>query len=158
MATDQPRSRTKVAALVLSASTLVGIAVNEGYRQTAYMPTPQDRPTLGYGETKGVHMGDKTTPDRALVQLLASAQQHADEIKPCIHVPMYQYEWESAVDISYNIGSHAFCTSTMVRKLNAGDYQGFCDGMLAWNKQAGHVLPGLTKRREQERRHCLGQS
>lgn len=152
----QPNNRVKVAALVLSASTLVGIAVNESYRPVAYLPTAADRPTLGYGETKGVHMGDKTTPDRALVQLLASAQSHADAIKPCIHVPMYQYEWDAAVSISYNIGAHAFCTSTMVRKLNAGDYRGFCDGMLAWNKQAGRVLPGLTKRRQQERAHCLG--
>lgn len=148
-------TRVKVGALVLSASTLVGIAVNEGYRQTAYLPTPQDVPTIGFGETNGVEIGQKTTPERALVQLLQSAQAHADAIKQCIHVPMFQYEWEAAVDIAYNIGARAFCNSTMVRKLNTSDYQGFCDGMLAWDKQAGHTLPGLTKRRQQERKHCL---
>jgi lysozyme len=151
-----PSKRTTVGALILSASTLVGIAGYESFKPVAYVPVAGDVPTIGYGETHGVHMGDRITPDRALVQLLSSAQSHADGIRKCIKVPMYQYEFDAAASISYNIGVGAFCNSTMVKKLNAGDYQGFCDGFLAWNKSGGRVYPGLTKRREAERKTCLG--
>jgi len=151
-------TRVKVAALVLSASTLVGLAINEGYRETAYIPVPGDVPTLGFGETSGVKMGDKTTPTRALVQLLQSAEKHADGVRACITVPMMQYEFEAAVSIAYNIGVGAFCGSTMVRKLNSGDYSGFCAGMLAWDKFRGKPLRGLTIRRQAEYKLCIGES
>lgn len=149
-------NRVKVAGLVLSASTLVGIAVNEAYKPVAYMPTPQDRPTLGFGETKGVKMGDKTTPERALVQLLQSAEQHADGVRDCVAVPLFQYEFEAYVDLAYNIGVGAFCGSTLTKKLNAGDYEGACREILKWDKQAGHVLRGLTIRRQAEFKKCTG--
>ena len=51
-------NRIQLAALTLSAATLVGIAVHEGYRDTAYIPVPGDVPTIGFGTTGGVKMGD----------------------------------------------------------------------------------------------------
>jgi lysozyme len=76
-----------VSALAVSAVALVGIAGYENYRSNAYRDTG-GIPTIGYGETKGVKMGQKTTPERALVQLLKSAEAHADEIRQCIKVPL----------------------------------------------------------------------
>lgn len=151
-------SRATVATLVLSAATLVGIAGYESFKPVAYIPVPGDVPTIGYGETHGVHLGDRTTPERALVQLLASAESHADGVRKCIEVPMYQHEFAAAVSIAYNIGVGAFCRSTMVKKLNAGDYRGFCEGMTAWSRSGGKVYPGLVKRREKERALCLGEA
>lgn len=148
--------RTTVAALCVSAACLAGIAGYEGYRGKAYLPTPNDRPTIGFGETKGVKMGDKTTPERALVQLLNSTEKHAEAIRQCIHVPLYQHEWDAYVSLAYNIGAGNFCKSTLVRKLNAEDYSGACREILRWDKQAGETLPGLTRRRQGEYATCTG--
>ncbi|HHP2614034.1 TPA: lysozyme, partial [Enterobacter roggenkampii] len=52
---------------------------------------------------------------------------------------------------TYNLGSRSLSTSTLLRKLNAGDYAGAADEFLRWNKAGGKVLNGLTRRREAER-------
>lgn len=148
--------RTAVAALVLSASTLVGIALNEGYREDAYIPVPGDVHTIGYGKTKGVKAGDKTTPQRALVDLLADANNHSEGIKRCIYVPLAQNEFDAYSSLAYNIGVGAFCGSTLVRKLNRLDYPGACREVLRWDKFKGKPLRGLTIRRQKEYATCLG--
>lgn len=151
------KTRITVAALAVSAAALVGIATHEGYRGEAYKDTV-GIPTLGFGETAGVKMGDKTTPERALVQLLESAEKHADAIRQCIHVPLYQHEFDAYVSLAYNIGAGNFCRSTLVKKLNAKDYAGACDEIKRWNKVGGKVLPGLVIRREAEYRMCKGEA
>ena len=150
------KTRITVAALAVSAAALVGIATHEGYRSEAYKDTV-GVPTIGFGETAGVKMGDKTTPERALVQLLTSTEKHADAIRQCIKVPLYQHEFDAYVSLAYNIGTGAFCRSTLVKKLNAKDYAGACEEIRRWNKAGGKVLPGLTKRREKEYRMCMGE-
>jgi lysozyme len=151
-----PVVRVTVASLTFSAAGLVGIAAWEKYRGDAYLPTPNDRPTLGYGETRGVKLGDKTTPERALARLLGSAEAHADAVRECVHVPLHQHEFDAYVSLAYNIGTAAFCGSTLVAKLNALDYAGACKEILRWNRQAGRVLAGLVKRREIEFKQCMG--
>ena len=151
------KTRMGIVSLALSATALVGIALNEGYRGEAYKDAV-GVPTVGYGETKGVKMGQKTTPDRALVQLLSSANSHADEIRQCIKVPLYQHEFDAYVSLAYNIGAKNFCGSTLVRRLNAGDYTGSCREIKRWNKAGGKVLPGLVNRREKEYRMCMGEA
>ncbi len=153
--------RTAVAALSLSAAALVGIAGWERYRADAYLPTPDDVPTIGWGSTAGVQMGQRTTPDRALVQLLTDAQRHERELKACIgDVALHQHEWDAYVSWAFNVGTGAACRSTLLRKLKASppDYAGACAELLRWNKQAGRVLPGLTKRRQAEHQLCMGTS
>lgn len=150
--------RTSIAALTLSASALVGIAVHEAFRPTAYLPTPNDVPTIGFGSTAGVRPGDKITVERALVRLLADADRHQAELKACVgDVPLYQHEWDAYTSWAYNVGTGAACKSTLVRKLKAGDYAGACAELLRWDRQAGKVLPGLTKRRQAEYKLCLGE-
>jgi len=88
------RTRVGIASLVVSASVLVGIAVHEGYRGDAYRD-PVGIPTIGFGETAGVKMGQRTTVERSLVQLLVSAEKHADGIRQCIKVPLSQHEFDA---------------------------------------------------------------
>lgn len=150
-------NRVTIAALSLSASAFVGIALHEGYRDTAYLPTPQDVPTIGFGTTDGVKPGDKITPERALVRLLADADSFQKELKACIgNVALYQHEWDAYVSWAYNVGTGAACGSTLVKKLKHGDYVGACKELLRWTKQAGRDLPGLVKRRQQEYKQCVG--
>jgi lysozyme len=150
-------ARMQVAALSLSASALVGIALHEGYRGEAYTPVPGDVPTIGFGTTAGVKQGDRITPERALVRLLADASRFEAAVKRCAPVPMYAHEFSSYVSLTYNIGEGAFCRSTLARKLQALDYEGACKEILRWDKFQGKPLAGLTKRRQQEYAMCMGQ-
>lgn len=150
-------NRTHIAALVLSAASMVGIAVHEGYRDRAYIPVAGDRPTLGFGDAQGVKLGDKTDPIRALIRLNQQAEVFQQEMRQCIgNVPLYQYEWDAYVSLTFNIGSGAFCSSTLVKKLQQQDYIGACTQILRWDKFQGRSLAGLTKRRHEEYVKCTG--
>ena len=148
--------RVSIATLVLSASALVGIAVHEGYREAAYRPVPGDVPTIGFGTTAGVQMGDRIEPVQALVRKLADVQQFEGALKRCVRVPLHQHEYDAFLSLAYNIGSGAFCGSTLVRLLNQGDYREACDQILRWDRFQGQPLRGLTLRRQAEHQQCLG--
>ena len=151
-------TRSSIVSLSLSASVLVGIALDEGFRSEAYIPIKGDVATIGFGTTENVRLGDKITVERALVRLLNDASEFEQSVKRCAPVPMYQYEFDAYVSLSYNIGQSAFCRSTLVKKLNSYDYEGACKEILRWDKFKGQPLPGLTNRRQREYRKCLGQS
>ena len=149
-------SRILAASLSLSGAALIGIALHEGYRGEAYEPVKGDVPTIGFGTTEGVRMGDSITPERALVRLLQDANKYERAVKECSPVPMYQHEFDAYVSLTYNIGAGAYCKSTLVRKLKAGAYSEACAEILRWDKFKGRALPGLTKRRHEEYQKCLG--
>ena len=150
------KTRVAVASLVVSAAALVGIALNEGYVGTAYKDVV-GIPTIGFGETKGVVIGQTTTPTRALVQLDKSIDAHARGMASCIKVPLSQNEYDAYVSFTYNVGVGAFCSSGLAKKLNAGDYEGACKELLKWDKAGGKVYPGLTRRRQEEYKKCIGE-
>ena len=149
-------ARIAISALALSASALVGIAVHEGYSPVAYRPVPGDVPTVGFGTTEGVKMGDRIEPVQALTRKLADVQRFEGALKQCVRVPLHQHEYDAFLSLAYNIGPGAFCGSTLVRKLNAGDYAGACAEILRWDRFQGQPLRGLTLRRQAEHRQCLG--
>lgn len=130
------RVRTAVAALTLSGAGLVGIVMHEGYTDRAVIPIEGDRPTVGFGSTtrgdgSPVRMGDTTTPPAALRKALSDIEgQFESPLRRCIRVPLHQHEWDFAVSMSYNVGASAFCSSTIVRRWNAGDYAGGCEAVM----------------------------
>lgn len=148
--------RNSIAALALSGAALVALVTHEGYSDRAYTPVTGDVPTIGFGTTAGVKMGDTTTPTKALARVLTDVQKFEGAIKQCVRVPLHQHEYDAYVSLSYNIGSGAFCGSTLVKKLNAEDYAGACDEILKWDKFKGQPLRGLTLRRQDEHRKCVG--
>ena len=87
---------------------------------------------------------------------MVDVQKFEGAIKRCVTVPLAQNEYDAYVQLSYNIGAGAFCGSTLVRKLNAGDYMGACQEILRWNKFKGRELRGLTNRRQAEYQLCIG--
>lgn len=157
------KQRIKATVLGLSAFGLVAIAGYEGYRGTAYRDVV-GVPTVGYGTTVGVKMGDTTTPDRALARLNVEASDvYAAGVKRCAgDVPLYQHEFDAYVSLTYNIGVSAFCNSTIVTRLkhNPPDYAGACEAIKMWNKATVNgkkvVVQGLVNRREKEYRTCIG--
>jgi lysozyme len=150
-------NRIQTVALSLSASALVGIATWEGFRSTAYIPIPGDVPTIGFGTTTGVKMGDTIDPVKALQRKIVDISKFEGSLKECVLVPLAQQEYDSYLSLAYNIGPTAFCNSTLVKKLNSQDYAGACKEILRWNRAGGKVVQGLSNRREAEYRQCIGQ-
>lgn len=153
-----PAPRNKIAVLALSAAALVGIVSREGYSEKAATPVAGDVPTIGFGTTEGVKMGDTTTPQKALARTLTDVQKFEGALKGCVKVPLAQYEYDAYVSLEYNIGARAFCSSTLVKKLNAEDYAGACAEILKWDKFKGVPLRGLTNRRQGEYKQCMGET
>lgn len=149
-------NRTPIVGLGISGVALIGLLVAEGYRDHAYIPVPGDVPTIGFGTTQNVKMGDKITVPQALDRALSDVQKFEGAIKSCVKVPLHQYEYDAYTSLAYNIGSSAFCRSTLVRKLNTGNYTEACKQILRWDKFKGKPLRGLTIRREKEYQQCLG--
>jgi lysozyme len=148
--------RKHIATISLSATALVALLVHEGYRDNAYIPVAGDVPTIGFGTTTGVKLGDRTSPEKALTVAMRDVQGFEGAIKECVTVPLHQYEYDAYTSLAYNIGSNAFCRSTLVRKLNTQDYVGACNQILRWDQFKGKPLAGLTKRRQEEHKKCLG--
>lgn len=149
--------RMAVSSLVVGAALLVGITKYEGFPLEAVIPVRGDVPTIGPGRTEGVKIGDKTEPVRELVYLLNNLEgKYAAAVRRCVTVPLYQHEFDAYVSLTYNIGTTAFCGSTLVRKLNAGDYAGACAEIKRWDRFQGKPLRGLTIRREAEYKQCMG--
>lgn len=123
---------------------------HEGLRLEAYMPTPNDVPTIGYGHTKGVKMGMKITREQAEQFLIEDLAWVERAIAKYVQVPLNQNQYDALVSFIYNVGAGAFLRSTLLKKLNEGDYKEVPRQLMRWNKQKGKVLAGLTKRRKEE--------
>jgi lysozyme len=151
--------RMTVAALAVSGSALIGIAVHEGYIGHTYTDVV-GVPTIGFGNTDGVRPGQTITVERALIRLGGNINEKEQAMRACIgDVPLYQNEWDAYVSLSYNIGTGAFCGSTLVKRLRQKppDYVAACTEILRWNRGGGRVLDGLVKRRKAEYRQCRGE-
>lgn len=148
-------NRSHLAGLVLSAAALVGLALSEGYTDRAVQPLPGDKWTYGFGTTEGVKPGDKITPPKALERKHRDVQTFEGAVKRCVQVPLSQGEYDAFVSLAYNIGADAFCSSTLVRKANAEDYQGACREILRWDRFKGQQVRGLTLRRQREYETCI---
>jgi lysozyme len=81
--------------------------------------------------------------------------EHGLGVLRCTKVPLNQNQYDAFASFAYNVGVGAYCRSTLVKKLNAGDYQGACDELLRWNKAGGKEVRGLTRRRVAERELCM---
>lgn len=158
------KARIAMTALTLSAAGFVGILSREGYTDRAVIPVPGDVPTYGFGTTEGVKMGDRTTPVQAVQRALTDASKYEETLRRCVRVPLHQAEYDVYVDLSYNIGPSAFCSSTIVRRLNAGDYRGACDAILMWKQFNGfdcstpgnRICFGLWRDRLRSHQQCVG--
>ena len=118
----------------------------------AYMPTPNDRPTIGYG-TSGpdVKMGTVWTVTQAEQRFADHFAEFAAGVRAALGAaPTSQRQFDAMVSLAYNIGIGAFRESTLLRLHKEGKYAEAKAQFSRWNKQAGIVLNGLTKRRAHE--------
>lgn len=130
------------------------VAGAEGLRTYAYRD-PVGIPTLCFGETRGVHMGDRATADQCKALLAERLAGFEAEVRACLgRTDLPAVSVAAFTSFAYNVGAAKFCTSTMARKAKAGDLAGACDELPKWNRAGGIPLPGLTRRRAQEQALC----
>ena len=123
----------------------------EGLELEAYMPTPIDVPTIGYGHTKTAKMGMKITEAGAEALLKQDLAWVESVVNKNVTAPLTQPQYDALCSFVYNLGGTNFKRSTLLKKLNNKDYKGAADELLRWDKQGSEVLRGLTHRREAER-------
>lgn len=140
------------------------IRASEGFRARPYL-CPAGVPTIGYGSTRyedgrAVTLVDPPiTEARAQQIMLATlAAEYAPAVLRYVQVPLTQGQFDALVDFAYNAGPQNLRTSTLLRKINAGDFSGAAAEFPKWNKGGGKVQPGLVKRREAERRLFVGEA
>ncbi len=111
--------------------------------------------TACVGHTKTAVLGRTYTQAECMALLKRDMQEHADEIAHCITRPLPVETHAAFISFAFNVGSAAFCRSTLLRKANAGDLVGACNELPRWNRAGGRELQGLTNRRMAERELCL---
>ena len=121
----------------------------EGCKLTAYQDSVGVW-TIGYGHTKGVYEGMTITQDQAEQMLLSELEEYEGYIKDMVTVPLTQNQFDALVVWVYNLGPTNFRNSTLLKELNAGNYNAAGQEITRWNKAGGKVLAGLVKRREAE--------
>lgn len=108
-----------------------------------------DIPTIGWGCTEGVTMGMVWTREEAEEGLRRELAKHEALVASLVTVPLTQHQFDALVSFSYNVGKLA--QSTLLKKLNAGEFAAAASEFAAWTKAGGHEQPGLVRRRAAER-------
>ena len=106
--------------------------------------------TIGYGHTKGVQQGMVISEDTANEMLVEELKEYENYINTLVKVELNQNQFDAMVSWVYNLGSSNLQASTLLKVLNAGDYEGVPAQIMRWNKAGGKVLEGLTRRRQAE--------
>lgn len=127
----------------------------EGLYLKAYLD-PVGIPTIGWGTIrypngKAVQMGETITKEQAQAFFEHEVSNFVKQVENLIKVECHDNQFCALVSFAYNLGGGALGGSTLLKKLNAGDYIGAADEFLRWNKAGGKVLKGLVRRREKER-------
>lgn len=106
--------------------------------------------TIGYGHTMGVKKGDLITEGQAQRFLEFDVMDSVDAVNKLVKVQLTQNEFDALVDFVFNMGEPQFTTSTLLRKLNSGDFKGAADQFKRWNLDNGKIEKGLVRRRKAE--------
>lgn len=142
----------------VSAAGRKAIAAHEGTRLKAYPdPATGGEPwTIGVGHTSAagppkVYKGltiSMAECDEILSRDLATFERAVSE---AVTAPLNQNQFDALVSFTFNVGAGNLRKSTLLKKLNARDYRGAAEQFALWNKAAGKVMPGLVRRRAEER-------
>ncbi|NDD75636.1 MAG: lysozyme [Gammaproteobacteria bacterium] len=106
--------------------------------------------TIYAGCTEGVHAGMIITEEEGAEMMRHELAKHEKAVRDLVTVDLTQSQYDALVSFSYNVGTGALSKSTLLKKLNAGDYAGAAARFADWNKGGGKVLPGLVRRRAAE--------
>ena len=138
----------------ISAEGISLICSFEGLELKAYLDSANIW-TIGYGTIirNGVKVkkGDTCTIEQAKAYMASDLKSFEAAVNK-VKVPLNQNQFDALVSLTYNIGVNAFANSTLLKKLNTGDYKGAAAQFDVWNKVKGKVVQGLVNRRAKERK------
>lgn len=153
-----PKSKTGRFVGGAAAATIALVGAWEGLRTTAYIDVV-GVPTVCYGETRGVKLGDKYTKEQCQEMLGEGLKEYAAKVDACLVDPwkVPDEAYATFVSLAYNIGTAGFCKSSIARKANEGDLVGACHALRLYNKGGSplRVIKGLDNRRKAEEAMCL---
>ena len=122
----------------------------EGIRLQAYK-CPAGVWTIGVGSTvPAVHAGEVITKQQALARFDKDLTKFENAVDRLVKVPLTQNQFDALVSFTFNVGEGALAKSTLLKKLNAGDYDAVPAELMKWTKGGGKELPGLVRRRRAE--------
>lgn len=135
----------------------------EGFRSKPYL-CPAGIPTIGYGSTRypdgrAVTLKDApVTETQATGILNATIKGYEESVSALVKVALTQGQYDALVDFAYNLGAGKLANSTLLKKVNAGDFTGAASEFGKWVMGGGVKLPGLVARREAERKLFVGET
>jgi lysozyme len=143
-------------ALAISGAFIV--APFEGQENKAYID-PVGIVTVCYGNTgKEAVLGKSYTDDQCLDQMATDLKEHDKQLMSVVKVPFKSdYQHAAMLSFVYNAGVGNFSSSTMLKKLNAKDYDGACQELTKWVYAKKKMLRGLVIRRSVEYKYCIGE-
>lgn len=150
---EKLKSTTAVPATKVSNDGIDFIASHEGFRSCAYKPVSSEQYwTIGYGHYgPDVKSGDCISKSEAIALLRKDVAGADAVVHYEVHVRLNQNQYDALVSFVFNVGAGAFRSSTLLRELNAGNYDKVPSELLRWTKDNnGNVLPGLVTRRKDE--------
>ncbi len=126
------------------------LAAREGKRNEVYLDSV-GVPTVGFGHTgPDVHMGDTWSDERIMEAFAADLARFEDAVNFAVTADIPQRAFDALVSFAYNVGEQALKTSTLVRRINAGDPEASSE-FDRW-----HRPPEITSRRNAEREQFRG--
>jgi lysozyme len=128
---------------------------SEGLRLKAYLDAGRKIPTICWGETENVKLGDVKTKEECDKTLAVRLAYFGQAVDYYITEPMSPKTHAALSSLTYNIGTDKFAKSTLVVLYNQGKKIEACDQLLRWVYAGGKKLNGLVKRRQEERALCL---
>lgn len=121
----------------------------EGLRKQAYLCSA-GVPTLGIGHTRGVKLGMSCTVEQAQIWLTEDLEDAEAAVDHLVTVPLTQSQFDALTSFTFNLGATRLKTSTLLKKLNAGDYKGAANQFKLWVMSGGKRTEGLVRRRAAE--------
>ena len=121
----------------------------EGCRLEAYL-CPAGVPTIGYGHTGGVSMGDVIDQEAAEAYLIEDLEEFEGYVNSMVEIALKQNEFDALVAWVFNLGPCNFKESTLLNRINYGPLSDVPAQIQRWNRSGGKVLEGLVKRRAAE--------
>jgi lysozyme len=135
----------------LSAAGLELLKKSEGFRSRTYLDVA-GRATIGYGHLIGVHeiFPNEISAAQAEALLAADVSQAEQAVSRLVRVPLTQGQFDALVDFTFNLGAERLRASTLLLRLNAGDYDAASAELLHWDHAGAQEIAGLKLRREAE--------
>lgn len=124
----------------------------EGYYPSWYLD-PVGVRTVGYGHTSERIPAGITVPltrEEALDLLRSDLKEYEAEVRRLVKVPLSQPQFDALTSFAFNVGAGALASSTLLKRLNHGDYDAAAREFRRWVFGGGEALPGLKRRRAAE--------